>query len=448
MSVSPLRPEAETAAPARLTPTWTYALGMFGTSIPINMITGTMVLYYVNILGLDVTTYGIVMAFYAVVEAIDTPLLGYLSDRTRTPLGRRRPWLIVAGPLLAACMIGFFSAPYGLAGTGLVVWFATFAILSEAFNAIINANYSALLPELFPVERRRAVANSARQAFQLLALVVSLALTPLLTTKVFGTAKTTGGFTITAILYAIVATAVILFMAVTARENPRHSAPERPPLWRTIATILRNPFFWKIGLTGACYTVSMTFVLAGVQLYVIYSLGLAAWYATILEGVVIVLTVGFLFVWMAVVRRKGAAWTWRLAFAVLAVSFIGLFFATSLITAILAGALVGVGYAGMLATNDLITSRVVDHDGAVHGAHREGLYFSAFGFFGRFNGLISGLALGSLAVFFGFHSGQHTGPQPGLAFRVYVGAYPFAIALIGAVAARLVRVPRIAPAPV
>lgn len=71
---------------------------MFGTSIPINMIKGSMVLYYVDILGLDLRAYGIVMVVYAVIDAIGNPVLGYLSDRTRTPFGRRRPWLVVGAP--------------------------------------------------------------------------------------------------------------------------------------------------------------------------------------------------------------------------------------------------------------------------------------------------------------------------------------------------------------
>src|SRR5690606_38617421 len=128
------------------------------------------------------------------------PLLGYLSDRTRTRFGRRRPWLLLGAPLLAASMIALFSPPSGLEGISLVLWFALFAILSELFDSMLNANYGALLPELFPSERRRGQANVLRQAFQLVAMIISLALTPVLTTSLLGTEETTEGFTLTAIL--------------------------------------------------------------------------------------------------------------------------------------------------------------------------------------------------------------------------------------------------------
>ncbi|WP_262380179.1 MFS transporter [Nonomuraea sp. PA05] len=423
------------------TPAWRYAIGMFGTSIPINMIKGSMILYYVDILGLDVRAYGAVMVIYAVIDALDNPLLGHLSDRTRTRFGRRRPWLLVGAPMLAACMIAFFSAPSSLEGMGLVVWFAVFAILCEAFDSMLNANYGALLPELYPRERDRAVANSLRQGFQLVALVISLAVTPLLTTSVFGTEESTEGFQTTAIIYGVVAVVVIAFMALSARERPRYSTRERSRLLPGVWSIVRNPMFWTVGLTGACYGIAMALVLSGIQLYVRYSLGLPVVNALYLQGVVILVSAAGLAVWTRVVARRGAMWAWRIAFAALAVSFAALFFATDLLTAIAAGVLVGAGWSGMLATNDLIVARVLDADATRNGEHREGLFLSAFGFFSRLNGIVTGLALTSLGVFFGYNSGDDPGGDPGLAFRVYLCAYPFVLTAIGAVAAWLISVP-------
>jgi len=440
----PLPAAGPAVVPAR-TPAWRYAIGMFGTSIPINMIKGSMILYYVDTLGLDVRAYGVVMVIYAIIDAVDNPVLGHLSDRTRTRFGRRRPWLLVGAPMLAACMIAFFSAPESLDGLGLVLWFAVFAILCEAFDSMLNANYGALLPELYPVERDRAVANGLRQGFQLVALVISLAVTPLLTTSIFGTEETTEGFRTTAVIYAAIAVAVIVFMALSARENPRYSTVERPQLFRSIWSILSNPLFWKVGLTSACYGISMALVLTGIQLYVRYSLGLPVANALYLQGIVILITAGGLVVWTQVVAHKGALWTWRLAFALLAASFAVLFFANSLATAIAAGVLVGVGWSGMLATNDLITARVLDGDAVRNGQHREGLFLSAFGFFGRLNGIVTGLALTSLGVFFGYNSGDDPGDNPGLAFRMYLCVYPFVLTAIGAVASRLFTVPLHSP---
>lgn len=429
-------------AHVKTTPPWRYAVGMFGTSIPITMIKGSVLLFYVDILGLDIGFYAGVMVVYAIIDALDNPVFGYLSDRTRTRWGRRKPWLVVGAPILGLGLIAYFSVPGGLTGISLVVWYAVFAILCEMVDSLLNANYGGLLPELFPVERTRAKANSLRQGLQLVALVISLALTPLLTTQVFGTQTTTKGFTTTAVIYAVIATAVIMFMGFGIHEPAAHAEAPKPKLWPTVKAIVTNSWFWQIGLAGACYGAAMALVLAGLQLYVKYSLGIAVAYATVLQVTVIALAVGGLAFWTWVIRKRGAGWTWRVAFLTFAIGFIPLFFARDLISAILGSLVLGVGWSGMMSTNDLIVARVLDEDAASHGEHREAVTISAFGMFGRLNGVISGFALASLASLYGYHSGDDPGTDPALAWRMYMTVYPFVLAIVGAAIAWTIKLPQ------
>jgi GPH family glycoside/pentoside/hexuronide:cation symporter len=381
------------------------------------------------------------MAVYAIIDAVDNPVLGHLSDRTRTRWGRRRPWLVVGAVVLSAALVGFFSAPDSLEGLGLVAWFAFFAIACEAADSMYSANYGALLPELFPDERDRAGANSLRQGFQLAALVLSLAVTPLLTTQVFGTDSTTAGFTTTARLYAVVALAALLVMALGVRENPEYATPTRSRFLPGILAILGTRLFWQVGIASTCYLAPLALVLAGVQLYVKYSLLLPVASALTLQGAVIVVAAGGLAVWTRLVRAQGAPRIWRLGYVFLAAGFVPLFFARTLLEATLAGCVVAIGWSALLATNDLIQARLLDHDAHVNGEHREGLYLSAFGIFSRVTGALNGVALAALGVWFGYWSGDDPGPNPGLAFRVYMCVFPFAIATVGVVLSRLIRLP-------
>src|SRR5690606_18133284 len=60
--------------------------------------------YKVGLLAPDdkVAVLGVVATIGAVVGLIPGPMAGVLSDRTRTPIGRRRPWLIGGILVLAA----------------------------------------------------------------------------------------------------------------------------------------------------------------------------------------------------------------------------------------------------------------------------------------------------------------------------------------------------------
>ena len=56
---------------------------------------GYYLFYYVDVLGLAVALTAIVNVVYAIWDAVNDPLVGYLADNTRTRWGRRRPWLLI-----------------------------------------------------------------------------------------------------------------------------------------------------------------------------------------------------------------------------------------------------------------------------------------------------------------------------------------------------------------
>jgi glycoside/pentoside/hexuronide:cation symporter, GPH family len=435
--------------PRRTSP-FRYGVGMFGTSIPINLIKGSMLYFYVELLGMDATVFAGVYAIYGVLDAIDNPVFGYLSDRTRSRWGRRKPYLVVGSLVLLGAMIALFSVPGSVASsaTSLVIWFAVFAILSEMADSLINANYGALLPELFPSERVRASANGIRQGAQLVAMILALGLTPVLAQNVLGCpvdaagcADPTVGYSRLAVVFGILGVGVILYMALGIRENPAIADERRPPFFASIRQIVTNRYFWTIGVVNACYGSAIAIVLNGLQFYVRYVLGGGGLEATILQVAVVVGAIGMLALWARAVRRYGAERVWKTALPIATLAFVPIYFADSLLTAVIAGLCIAVGYSGVLATNDLIMARVLDDDARRHGVHREGIFLSAFGVLGRLNGLIVAGALASLTLFFGFRNGDSPGEDPAGAFRVYLSVYPTILLAIGTLVSRFVHVP-------
>lgn len=437
---------------------------MLGTSLPINLIRGSMLYVYVDLLGMDAGAYATVYAFYGVIDALDNPVFGYISDRTRSRWGRRRPFLFIGALVLFAAMVALFVVPQAVVNnaTSLIIWFTIFAILSEMADSLINAAYGALLPELFDSERLRARANAVRQGCQMIALVFALGMTPVLAQNLLGCVRDRSlcpdgsttcavavaqcpnpakGYGVLAIIYGFLGAAIIIWMVLGIHENPEVARAPQPHFWRSAADILRNHYFWTIGLVSACYLAAFALTIGGLQLFVSYSLGMGGQEASILQVTVVLATVVLLPAWAWLVGRWGAARAWRLALPLAAVGYTPLWFAHSLPQALVAGLCIAVGLSGMLATNDVVLARVLDEDARQRGVHREGIFLSAFGVLGRLSGLLSSLALASLAWFFGYHSGANPGPQPGLAFRVYMSVYPLGLLLVGAVMAWMIAIP-------
>ena len=158
-----------------------YAIGMFGTSIPINMLKTYAAIFYVDRLGLTTPQLALILFIYTFIDALDNPVYGFLSDRTRSCWGRRRPWLVIGTPLLVLGLVAFYNVPAFLSGNSLLAYCMLFYILTGTLDSVINANYGALFPELFRTDASRASTNALRQAFQLVAMIISIALTPVVT---------------------------------------------------------------------------------------------------------------------------------------------------------------------------------------------------------------------------------------------------------------------------
>ncbi|HNT26148.1 MAG TPA: MFS transporter [Anaerolineales bacterium] len=393
-----------------------YAIGMFGTSIPINMLKTYAAIYYVDSLGLTTKQFAAILSIYAFIDALDNPIYGFLSDRTRTRWGRRRPWLVIGTILLVLFFIAFYSPPLNMAASVLFGYCMLFYILTGTLDSVINANYGALFPELFRTDAERASTNALRQAFQLVAMIISIALTPLVTKAL--------GYQMTSIVYGLLGGTVIIYMAFTSREVRVEDAEEKPQLWDSIKSLLVNRKFWVAGLANAFYSAAMSLVLVSLPFFVKYTLAIPDEQATFLFAAVLLIAIGCVAVWARLVRKFTLMPVWRAALACLAVAFIPLFFANSLITALVGSALVGFGFAGAITTMDLIGAKIMDEDTQKHNLRREGIISSAMGFMNRLNGLFTGAAFFLVAELFQFESGKNPGPQPDNAARFLLTVFP------------------------
>ncbi len=399
-----------------------YAIGMFGTSIPINMFKTYAAIFYVVNLGLTTVQLSSILFWYTFIDALDNPVYGFLSDRTRSKWGRRRPWLVIGTPLLILCFIAFYSTPSFLEGKSLYAYAMLFYILTGTLDSVINANYAALFPELFRTDASRAKTNAMRQAFQLVAMIISIALTPMVTSAI--------GFSMTAIIYGILGGVVILYMTFTSKEVEVRDEEDKPEFWHSLKSLFINRKFWMAGFTNAFYSAAMSLVLASLPFFVKYTLQIPDSQSTILFASVLIIAIGCVVVWARLVKKFTLIPVWRAALISLAIAFVPLYFANSLPTAIVGSALVGFGFAGVITTMDLIGAKIMDEDTKKYNVRREGIISNALGFMNRLNGLFTSAAFYLIFVFFQFESGNNPGPQPDEASRFLLTVFPFVLMLI------------------
>jgi Na+/melibiose symporter-like transporter len=114
--------------------------------------------YYVSELGLSLSVVGSAFLLVRVADIILDPILGGMMDRTRTGIGRFRPWLAAAAPVLMLAAYFLFMAkrrsalPLGLAGHLLRRLFDGCAVPHRLGGGVVTG-LSAAVPRLRLVER-------------------------------------------------------------------------------------------------------------------------------------------------------------------------------------------------------------------------------------------------------------------------------------------------------
>lgn len=413
-----------------------YGFGMFGTSLPVNMFKSFAAIYYVDMLGLAMTKYSLVLFIYTFIDAIDNPIYGFLSDRTNTKWGKRRPWLVIGAPLLCLCFILFYNVPNAVVGneTMLFVYMLLMYILTGTLDSLVNANYGALFPELFRTDNERAKTNGIRQVCQLLAMAISIALTPMIAEKI--------GYQLTSLIYGLLAVAVMIYSFLGCKEEKIDAATYEPPkLIPSIVALAKNPHFWMFGLAGAFYSAAFSLISQALSFYVKYTLGLTGTYTTIMLAVVLGVAVVGIFVWSQVAKKVSVLKIWRIGFVAMALGFIPLYFANSLPFAIVVAAIMGFCIAACLTTMDCIGAKIVDDDYRRHGIKREGLINSLVGVMNRLNGLFTSLAFFVASEAFGFVSGDEPGDNPGMAAKVLLCVFPFVAMVLASIISFFLKLP-------
>ncbi len=404
-----------------------YGFAMFGTSIPINMFKSFAAIFYVDMLGLNMEKYSLILFIYTFVDAIDNPVYGFLSDRTRTKWGRRRPWLLIGTPLLVLFFILFYNVPAFVQSEQgiLFIYMLLMYILTGTLDSLVNANYGALFPDLFRIDADRAKVNGIRQICQLFAMAISIALTPMITERI--------GYRLTSVIYGVLALAVMMYCFLGCHEPMDYEDEPMPHLLSSILALVKNPRFWIFGFAGAFYSAAFSLISQALPFYVKYTLGLGGSTTTVMLGIVLGVAVLGILIWSRVTKKLPVMTVWRIGFIVMAVGFIPLYFANTLPFAIAVAAFMGLGIAACLTTMDCIGAKIVDDDYRIYGVRREGIINSLGGVMNRLNGLYTSLAFFVASRGFGFVNGDNPGPNPGFAARVLLCIFPFAAMVIASI---------------
>lgn len=239
-----------------------YALAQFGLSAMNTLVSTQIPFFYVDTLRLSATSFGVVMLIGKLWDAVTDPLMGHLTDNTRTRHGRRRPYFLIGAPLLGLFTFLLFSPPADLTGDALFPWLLFTFLAAFTARTVFETPYQAMAPDLTPDYDQRTRVATWRVTIGNLGDLTG-ALVPMLLLAVLAP-RTTFRISSAAIALVIAVTALVTFFRVRERSDVVHPprAPLRQNLWQIITFPVRNRPAAILITSYACAVFAMTLPVA------------------------------------------------------------------------------------------------------------------------------------------------------------------------------------------
>ena len=153
-----------------------YASGEGALSLTFNGIYAFAMLYYTQALGLSFAQAGIAFSIAAFWDALVDPAMGFISDHTRTRWGRRQPYIVGGGLVMAASFYYLWAVPGCFRGELLFPYLVAINLVYRTAYAVFSIPYTALGFEICSDYQQRSQVQSARAAFNMLANILGPAL--------------------------------------------------------------------------------------------------------------------------------------------------------------------------------------------------------------------------------------------------------------------------------
>lgn len=407
----------------------TYSAAELPMSMILTPVTLFLPAFYTQDLGLGMAAVGFLLMLSRLWDVVTDPVIGYLSDRTHTRIGRRKPWIIAAVPIAMISIYQLFYPPEGVGELHLLGWI----MLLWLGWTLFNIPYFAWGAELSQDYTERTRITGWRTIAGLCGTLLAIGI-PAGSQAVFGWGGRSSEMVTIIGAAALVLLPLLILPAAALVPERRDFVPAQIKVWAGLKIMWQNGPFRRLLFA---FVFSSTAVALGAPLFVIFithvivdptaaSLVVLGYYVGNLLGVP-------LWVWLS--HKTDKHITWLCSISLMAFMFpqfmwLGegdLFWAASILF------ILGIGGGNLNVVPTSMKADVIDLDTLESGADRAGLFFAAWSTATK---LVMAFGVGiSLPVlaYLGFNPSVTNGPDELFALRAWYAFSPVPFYLLSAI---------------
>jgi len=409
-----------------------YGTGDLGYSMTNSIISAIFPMFMIDVVGLTPGLAAIALFIGRSWDYINDPLIGYLSDRTRTRWGRRRPFLLFGAIPFGLAFVTLWIKPAFTNQTSLVIFYAAIYIVYELIATTVYMPYYALTPELTEDYDERTKLTSYRMFFNIIGSLIAYTL-PLM---VIGqmVPENSSRVILMGTIFGGIAAAAYLVVFFGTRERKEYLDQEKPKLIPSLKAALKNrPFIFAAGIylfTWLAIVVAETNLL----FYIKYVINRAGQSSLIMASIFVTAMIALPFWnWVSKKGNKRTAYIIGVAFwAVVMILMILITPQTPFWVLMVLCVMAGIGISAAQVLPWAIIPDAIEWDEYTTGERHEGVFYSLITLLGKIaNSIAVPLSLVILELT-GYVPNSEVQPESALqGIRLVIGPIPAVLLVTG-----------------
>ena len=413
---------AETTGKLRTRTKLFYGVGDLGNALVNSAIQFFLMKFYTDAALILPSLAGNALLIGKIWDAINDPLFGWLTDKTKSRFGKRRVFMIFGAIPLGISIALLWFVP-AMDRIWTFVWIALTFMLFDTLWTLTNVPYYALTSELSDDYDERSSLTTYRMVMAVPAYLVGAALTPAIV-GLFALQRT--GYAFIGIAYGLFCAVVLLISAAGIRERKGLviSKPEASPFKSFGQAFKNKPFVWLCG-TYFVVNISFAFIKILMAYYIEYQLLMKAQTSLVMGLMLICVTLALPF-WQWVSRKIDKGPAYGLGMLVGGAAVILTFFLPHQSTALIyvIAVLAGFGFSAQWIFPWAMVADVADYDRVETGQQRSGVYYGIWGLATKISEALALAAVGWILTWFGYVPNVEQTPHALLGIRLFFGLIP------------------------
>ncbi|MDH3686197.1 MAG: MFS transporter [Myxococcales bacterium] len=420
---APAPPDEERIPTGRILVYSSPVLGVFMSGM---LISFYLLKFSTDVLLVGPAVMGAILLSARVWDAVSDPLVGWLSDRTRSRMGRRRPWFLASAVPFGLSVLMLWSPPADLEGGALTVWLAVAIFAFYTTYTMFRVPHMALGAELSRGYHDRTRVFGIMQAVESIGMLAAAGALMMLERSEDPRAFAR----LLAVVMGAAATVLIVGATLALRERADFQGRGGSNAWRSFGDVLGNPhsriligifFLEQLGFSG------LVVLLPYLSDYVLQTPGSTALYLFGAIGAALL----SIPVWIAVSRRFGKKQVWLWSVVAKTLLFGALFFMGEGDLVLVVCITVGFGLMNGCGSvvGPSLKADVVDWDEARTGERKEGSYFAVWNFAQKGAGGIAVWVTGTMLALTGFVPNAVQSESTIFGMRLVAAVFPFVLHL-------------------